>query len=328
MNDFDLRPLGRSEIQVSPVALGCWPIAGVTSLDVNDADSVATIHAAIDAGVNHLDTAYCYGAKGESETLIRRALAERPGARERVVLATKGGIHYNDDGKQGQDARPETLLRECDESLQRLGTDRVELYYLHAPDPKTPIAESAAAIAQLVKAGKTRLAGASNCSLEQLQEFHAACPLAAVQLPYNMLQRDIEQETIPWCLSEGISITVYWPLMKGLLAGKLTDDAPLDERDGRRKLPMYQGEEWEKNQAFVDELRKVADDAGRTVAQVVVNWTFHQPGITSALCGAKRAWQIEETAGAMSWRLSAEQAATIDRAIAARGKATTRRLFS
>jgi aryl-alcohol dehydrogenase-like predicted oxidoreductase len=318
MNDFDLRPLGRSEIQVSPVALGCWPIAGVTSLDVNDADSVATIHAAIDAGVNHLDTAYCYGAKGESETLIRRALAERPGARERVVLATKGGIHYNDDGKQGQDARPETLLRECDESLQRLGTDRVELYYLHAPDPKTPIAESAAAISQLVKAGKTRLAGASNCSLEQLQEFHAACPLAAVQLPYNMLQRDIEQETIPWCLSEGISITVYWPLMKGLLAGKLTDDAPLDERDGRRKLPMYQGEEWEKNQAFVDELRKVADDAGRTVAQVVVNWT----------CGAKRAWQIEETAGAMSWRLSAEQAATIDRAIAARGKATTRRLFS
>jgi aryl-alcohol dehydrogenase-like predicted oxidoreductase len=328
MNDIELRPLGRSEIQVSPVALGCWPIAGVTSLDVNDADSIATIRAAIDARINHLDTAYCYGANGESETLIRRALAEMPGAREAVVLATKGGIHYGDDGKQAQDARPETLIRECDESLQRLGTDRVELYYLHAPDPNVPIAESAGAIAQLVDAGKTLHAGASNCSLEQLKEFHAVCPLAAVQLPYNMLQRDIEQDTIPWCREQGISITAYWPLMKGLLAGKLTDEAPLDERDGRRKLPMYQGDEWEKNQAFVDELRKIAADAGRTVAQVAVNWTFHRPGITSALCGAKRPWQIEETAGAMGWRLTENQTAVIDRAIAARGKAAARRLFS
>jgi aryl-alcohol dehydrogenase-like predicted oxidoreductase len=318
-----MRTLGKSQVTVSPVALGCWPIAGVNAPDVNDADSIATIHAALDAGINFIDTAYCYGPRGESENLIGRALA---GRREGVVIATKGGIHYQ-DGKQTRDGRPETLLRECDESLQRLGVDRVELYYLHAPDPNVPIAESAGAISRLIEAGKTLLAGASNCSLAQLEEFHAACPLAAVQLPYNMLQRDIERETVPWCIDHGVSVTAYWPLMKGLLAGRITDVQQLGERDSRRTYPMYQGDEWEKNQAFVARLRQIADQAGRTVAQLVVNWTAAQPGITSALCGAKRAWQIDETAGAMGWQLTADQAAAIESAIADRGPAAARRLF-
>jgi aryl-alcohol dehydrogenase-like predicted oxidoreductase len=323
----DLRPLGETGISVSSVSLGCWPIAGVSTLDVNDADSVATILAALDAGVNFIDTAYVYGPRGESEHLIRQALAQRPGARDQAVIATKGGIHYDVEGKQTQDARPETLARECDESLERLGVDHVELYYLHAPDPAVPVAESAAAIRRLVEAGKTLSAGASNCTLAQLQEFHAECPLTAVQLPYNMLQRDIEAETIPWCLENRVAVTAYWPLMKGLLAGRLNASADLDERDSRRKYPQYQGEEWEKNQAFVDELRRIAADAGRTVAQVVVNWTIHRAGVTSALCGAKRAWQIEETAGAMGWRLTPAQQAAIDQAIAARGQAAVKRLF-
>jgi aryl-alcohol dehydrogenase-like predicted oxidoreductase len=321
----ECRPLGRTGLQISQVALGCWPIAGVSTLDVNDDDSIATIRASIDAGVNFLDTAYCYGPRGESETLIRRAL---DGVRDQVVIATKGAIHYNAAGKQEQDARPETIARECNESLQRLGTDRVELYYLHAPDPNVPISESAGAIQRLVESGKTLTAGASNCSLDQLKEFHAICPLAAVQLPYNMLQRDIERETVPWCRSEGIAVTVYWPLMKGLLAGRLSDAQPLDERDSRRNYPMYQGEEWEKNQAFVARLREIAAEAGRTVAQLVINWTIHQPGITAALCGAKRPWQIEETAGAMGWRLTTNQAAAIEAAIAARGPAAAKRLFT
>jgi aryl-alcohol dehydrogenase-like predicted oxidoreductase len=318
------RPLGRTSVEVSSVALGCWPIAGVSTLDVNDADSVATIRAALDLGVNFLDTAYCYGRGGESETLIRQALG---GIRDRAVIATKGGIHYNAAGQQEQDGRPETIARECDESLRRLGVDRVELYYLHAPDPKVPLAESAGAVRRLVEAGKALAAGASNCSLEQLRQFEAECPIAAVQLPYNMLQRDIEAETVPWCVERGIAVTAYWPLMKGLLAGRLEADQPLDERDSRRKYPMYAGEEWRKNQAFVAELRRIAAEAGRTVAQMVINWTIHQPGITSALCGAKRPWQIEETAAAMGWRLTAEQHSAVDAAIAARGKAEAKRLF-
>jgi aryl-alcohol dehydrogenase-like predicted oxidoreductase len=319
----DRRSLAKTGLSVSPVALGCWPIAGVNTLDVNDADSIATIQTALDRGVNFLDTAYCYGPNGESENLIRRALE---GRRQEAVIATKGGIHYNAAGKQEQDAQPETIARECDESLKRLGTDRVELYYLHAPDKNVPIAESAGAIRRLLDAGKALSAGASNCTLEQLKEFHAVCPLAAVQLPYNMLQRDIERETVPWCRDQAIAVTVYWPLMKGLLAGKL-DANQLDERDSRRNYPQYQGEEWERNQAFVIRLREIAADAGKTVAQLVINWTINQPGITVALCGAKRPWQIEETAGAMGWSLIPEQYIAIDQAIAARGPAAAKRLF-
>jgi aryl-alcohol dehydrogenase-like predicted oxidoreductase len=320
----DRRPLGDTKISNSPVALGCWPIAGMTTLDVNEADSIATIQKCFEVGVNHLDTAYVYGPNGESENLIRRALGRR---RDDMVIATKCGIHY--EGREMvTDGRPERLRAECDESLLRLGTDRVELLYLHAPDEKVPIAESAGALRALMEAGKTRSVGVSNFTVEQLEAFVAVCPLAAVQMPYNMLQRDIEQRTIPWCRERNVAVTVYWPLMKGLLAGRLPRGAQLDERDSRRKYPMYQGDELEKNQAFVERLRDAAALSGHTVAQLVVHWTISQPGITSALCGAKRPWQIEETAGAMGWTLSAEQRALIDAAIAARGPAATKRLFT
>ena len=331
-DDHDHRPLGNSGFSVSPVALGCWPIAGMTTLDVNEADSIATIQACFDLGINHLDTAYTYGPNGESEKLIRRALA---GRRDEMVIATKCGIHY--DGDQFvTDGRPERLRAECEESLRRLGTDHVELLYLHSPDDNVPIAESAGALRDLMRAGKTQSVGASNCTLEQLEAFVAVCPLAAVQLPYNMLQRDIEQRTIPWCRERGIAVMVYWPLMKGLLAGRLARDHEFHERDSRRKYAMYQGDEWQKNQDFVERLRKAAvmrgspDPAppGHTVAQMVINWTINRPGITSVLCGAKRRWQIEELAGAMGWSLSAEQRAVIDEAIATRGQAAAKRLFS
>jgi aryl-alcohol dehydrogenase-like predicted oxidoreductase len=317
----DLRPLGRTDLLVSPVALGCWPISGMTSLGVTEADSLATLAAALDSGINFLDTAYAYGTAGESERLIGRAIA---GRRESIVLATKCGIHWDADGRRVIDGRPETLRRQCDESLRRLETDRVELLYLHAPDPATPLADSAAELFQLMQAGKTKSVGVSNVSLAQLSEFHAICPVSAVQPPYNMLQRQIEGDLVPWCRERGVSICVYWPLLKGLLAGKLSRDFVFQPGDGRAKYPMFLGAEWQRNQDLLDELRAIAAASGRSVAQIVINWTIHQPGITAALCGAKRPEQIRETAAAMDWRLTAGELARIDEALARRGVPVTK----
>ena len=315
------RRLGSTDIHVSPVALGCWPIAGMTSINVNDADSLATLNAAVDSSVNFLDTAYGYGANGESERLIAKALGHR---RDDLVIATKCGMHWSDKTERAFDARPETIQRECDESLRRLNTDRVELLYLHAPDPKVAVTESAGALKDLLNAGKTRSVGVSNFTVEQLEAFHQVCPITAFQPPYNMLQQDIERDTLPWCRNRNISVVVYWPLMKGLLAGKLSRDHVFAREDGRSKYPMFHGDEWQKNQNFMDVLRGIAEDAGKTVAQIVINWTIHRSGITAALCGAKRAYQITETSEAMTFELTTDQRARIDDAIAARGTVITR----
>lgn len=316
-----MRPLGDTGLSISPVALGCWPISGMTSLGVTERDSLATLEACLDLGVNFFDTAYCYGAQGESEKLIAKAFG---GKRDRVVIATKGGIHWGADGKQVKDGRPATLRRQCDESLARLETDRVDLLYLHAPDPNTPVSESAGELKRLMEEGKTRSIGVSNFSLAQLEEFHQVCPITAMQPPYNMLMRQIEADTLPWCVKHGVNVFVYWPLMKGLLAGKIGRDFVFQPGDGRAKYPMFQGEEFQKNLDLIDELKSIAAETGKTVSQVVVNWTIHQRGITAALCGAKRPDQIAETAGGMGWKLSAEQFAKIDAALAKRGTPVSR----
>lgn len=318
---MQLRPLGSTDIQVSAVALGCWPIAGITSAGVTDEQSLATIETCLDLGINHLDTAYMYGYDGESERLIAQATR---GKRDQFVIATKCGLHWGEDKKGIHDARPERILAECEESLRRLEMDHVELYYLHAPDKNVPIADSAGAIKQLMDAGKIRAAGASNLSVAELNEFQAVCPLAAVQVPYSMLQRQIEADIVPWCQERNVSLLIYWPLMKGLLAGKYNRETVFPATDSRSRYPMFVGEEWQRNLDFVDRLREVAASANKTVAQVVVNWTIHQAGITSALCGAKRPDQIQETAGGDGWTLTAEQLQTIEHALAERGEPVVR----
>ncbi len=317
---MEYRPLGNTGLQISRVSLGCWPIAGMTSPGVNDADSLATIRVCFELGINHLDTAYMYGRNGESELLIGRELGNR---REEMVIATKGGFHWGPTGQES-DARPATLKRECEESLRRLGTDHVEIYYLHGPDPKVPVAESAGAIRELIDEGKVRCAGASNVSLAQLQEFHAACPVTVCQPLYNMLQRQIEADLLPWCRANCVAVLSYWPLLKGLLAGKLARDHVFAPSDSRRKYPMFQGDEWQRNQDLLDRLRTIAAAAGHSVAELVINWTIHQPGITSALCGAKRPEQIRENAAGAGWQLTTEQRAAVEQALADRGTPVTK----
>ncbi len=315
------RPLANTGLQVSEIALGCWPIAGMTSPGTSDAESLATVQACFDLGVNHLDTAYMYGRSGESERLIARALGRR---RDEMVIATKCGLCWDSDGKQAHDARPATVRRQCEESLRRLQTDRVELLYLHAPDKNVPVRESAGALRQLLEEGKTRAVGASNLTVAQLEEFAAECPLAAFQPPYNMLMRQIENDTLPWCRERGVAVLVYWPLMKGLLAGKISRDYVFGPDDSRHKYPMFLGEDRQKNHDLVDRLQAIARTAGHSVAELVINWTIHQTGITAALCGAKRPDQIRECAGGSGWQLTSEQLAQIDQALAERGPANVR----
>ncbi|WP_075085090.1 aldo/keto reductase [Mariniblastus fucicola] len=298
------REIGKSGIFVSPVAMGCWPISGMTSLNVNDDDSRATVRAAIDSGINFLDSAFCYGADGKSEQLIGEVIAD---CRDDVVIATKGGIHWDSDIVRHNDASPDRIVKECEISLQRMNIETIDLYYLHSPDPNVPVEESATAFVKLLESGKIRSVGASNFKLDELKRFNEVCPISAVQNRYNMLQRGLEDEVIPWCLENNVSVMNYWPLMKGLLAGKIRRDFKFDPNDKRLSYEVFQGENFERAQLLLDKLDLIASKHDKTVAQVVVNWCMHRPGITSVLCGAKRPWQIEDTAGAMGWSLDEEQ---------------------
>ncbi len=279
--------------------MGCWPIAGMTSLDVNDSDSMATIRAAIESGITHFDTAYCYGRNGESERLLARAL---PANRNGITVATKCGVAWDANGQRVNDVRPEVLRRQVETSLNRLGVQQVDLLYLHSPDGRTSIEESAGELTSLVSAGKARWVGLSNVCLDEIKRFHSVCPLAAVQLRHNVLQRDIELDIVPWCRTNRISVVAYWPLMKGLLAGKIRRDFQFDPVDPRLKYDVYRGRKWLATQDFIDVLESVAAQMHHTIAQVVVNWSIYRDGITCVLVGAsaptKFVKPVEPRAGA------------------------------
>ena len=296
-----LRQLGDSDLFVSPVAMGCWPIAGMTSLNVSETESIKTINAAVESGINFFDTAHCYGLDGVSERLVGRVLSER---RDDFVIATKCGVHWDSNAQKVIDGSLNRLMTECDESLRRLGTDHIDLMYLHEPDPTIPIEESASAMAQMIELGKVRSVGMSNVTAQQLVAFGKVCPVVAVQPPFNLLQQQIKDELVPWCQQNQISIVNYWPLMKGLLAGKIRRGHEFEPNDKRLTYEIFQGETFEFAQTVLDGLDQIAAETELTVAQLVIAWTINQPYIAATLCGAKRDWQIRETAGAMKAKLS------------------------
>ncbi len=290
------RRLGQSDLEVAPVALGCWPLAGITSGAMSDDAAVAVVEAAIDAGINHLDTAFAYGRGGESELRVGRALR---GRRDSVVLASKVGVYWDEQGVLQRTGRPERLRRQFEESLHRLETDHVELLYFHAPADDAPLADSAGLFRDLLAEGKTRAVGVSNLTVEQMQAFAAECAFDACQVRYNRLQREIEADVLPWCRTHQVSIVAYEPLAMGLLTGKFSRNHVFAEGDWRRQSPLFMGEAWAKNLDEVDRLRLVAKAFGCSVAQLAVAWTIAQPGVTAALCGAKQPEQIRDTAQAM-----------------------------
>lgn len=284
-------------------------MAGVSSLGVNDADSLATIHAALDAGINFFDTAYSYGYDGQADLLLAQVLRQR-GAE--MIVASKVGTHYDAQQRQVVDGRPATLLEHARRGCQRLGLERLDVIYLHTVDPQVPIAESAGAIAEIVKQGLARYAGVSNVDAQQLATFTADCPVIVVQPPFNMLQTEKVQAILPQCVDQQIAIAAYWVLMKGVLAGRMSREHQFDATDRRLNYPIYQGAAWQRTHDVLDRLHRLAADVNCTVAQLVIAWTLAQPGLTVALCGAKRPQQIQESAGAMQVELSHDALEQID----------------
>jgi aryl-alcohol dehydrogenase-like predicted oxidoreductase len=223
------------------------------------------------------------------------------------------------------DGRPERIRAEVDESLARLGTDRLDLLYLHAHDPAVPIEESAGELKRLLEAGKARAIGLSNASAATLARFASACPLAACQMQFNMLQREIEEDSLPWCRAHGVAMITYWPLMKGLLAGRMRRGQTFPTSDSRHKYPIFNGAEFERNLDFVDALRPVAARLGCALPDLVLAWTAEQPGITSVLFGATSPEQVRENARALRCDLDDDARAAIHAAIEARGPVAGRR---
>jgi aryl-alcohol dehydrogenase-like predicted oxidoreductase len=292
--------LGSSDLIVSRVGLGCWPMAGITSVGVSDQDSIATVHAALDNGINFFDTAYAYGYDGRSDHVLRAAFGKK---RADVIVAHKVGTHWNSDKQRCIDGSPSRLIDQAQQCLTRLGTDYVDVMYLHTPDPEIAIEESAGAIAEICRRGWARYAAVSNVDADQAQRFHAVCPVVAIQPYFNMFQQDAVQSLIGFATASNAAIVCYWVLMKGLLSGKLHRDHVFDPSDRRLTYPIFQGAAWQRAQDLLDQLRTLSRELDCTVSQLVIAWSLASPGVGVALLGAKRPSQIEESAQAMHLQL-------------------------
>ena len=283
--------LGHSTLRVSRIGLGCMGMSefyGAT----DDTDSIATIHRALELGVNFLDTADMYGV-GKNELLLQKALA---GRRDQVVLATKFGFVRDPatGERHGISGKPAYVRQACDASLQRLGTDHIDLYYLHRVDPDTPIEETVGAMAELVKAGKVRSLGLSEASADTLRRASRVHPISALQSEYSLWSQDIEAEVIPACRELGITIVAYSPLGRGFLSGQIKRIEDFASDDFRRGLPRFQGENFQKNLALVQELEALAKEKGATASQLALAWVLAQGDDIVPIPGTKRRRYLEQ----------------------------------
>jgi aryl-alcohol dehydrogenase-like predicted oxidoreductase len=303
LDNAHLTRLGTSDLFVSRIGLGCWPMSGISSLGVTDEQSVATIRAALDQGINFFDTAYSYGYDGRSDRVLREALGKQ---REKAIIAHKVGTHWDAQNQRVVDGRPATLIQHAQECLKRLGTDYVDVMYLHCADPNVPIEESAGAIGEICHRGWSRYAAVSNVTREQATKFATVCPIVAFQPYFNMFQQDAVKELLPFATQHNISMVCYWVLMKGLLSGRLTRDHVFDPDDRRLTYPIFQGQAWQDAQDVLDQLRRIANELDITVSQLVVAWSLTRPGVSVALLGAKRPEQIIESAQTMYMQFAPE----------------------
>jgi aryl-alcohol dehydrogenase-like predicted oxidoreductase len=303
------RILGSSGIAVSALGLGCMGMsAGYGTGD--DTESMRTFERAFELGIDFLDTSDVYGPF-TNETLVGRAIA---GRRERVVLATKVGLTRTDleNYVLEKDARPERIREAIDASLRRLGTDVIDIYYLHRVDPEVPVEESWGAMAELVVAGKVRALGMSEVDVPTLERASAIHPVTALQSELSLWTRHALDDVVPWCAAHGAAFVPFAPLGRGFLTGKLPADASFGQSDFRRRNPRFQPEAMEQNQAIVEQVEAIAADLGATPAQVALAWVLAQGEHVVPIPGTKRVAYLEENAGAVDVRLTPEALARLD----------------
>lgn len=299
-----------ASIRVSRIALGTWAIGGWMWGGTDENDAIETIQEALDGGINLIDTAPVYGF-GRSEEIVGKAIAG--GRRWKAVIATKVGLDWT-NGKPFRNASKARIVEEVENSLRRLRTDVIDLYQVHWPDPRTPIAETAEAVAALHRDGKIRAVGVSNFSPAQMDQFRKVAPLHAAQPPYNLFERAIEQDILPYCSENKIALLAYGSLCRGLLSGSMSISSHFIGDDLRKSDPKFQSPRFEQYLDAVERLDRFArDNFGRRVIHLAARWVLDRGARNIALWGARRAEQLSPIAGVLGWRIDAQAMAEIDR---------------
>lgn len=314
------RRLGNSDLQITPIGFGAWAIGGggweFAWGAQDDADSVATIRAALDGGVNWIDTAAVYGL-GHSEEVVARALE---GRRERPYLFTKCSMIWNENREIGHSLKAESIRRECEASLRRLRVDAIDLYQIHWPNPEGEIEEGWGTMADLQQEGKVRYIGVSNFDVGQMKRARAIAPITSLQPRYSLLHRDIEDDVLPYAAQENIGVIAYSPMASGLLTGAMTREriAALPADDWRKRHSDFNEPNLSRNLQLVRLLRTVGRRHGVSPAEVAIAWTLRDPVVTGAIVGGRRPEQAHGILGAANFRLSSRELDEIEGALAMR----------
>ncbi len=307
------RNLGKSGISVSAIGLGCMGLSEFYGEPMPESDAVDLLHRAVDLGVTHFDTAEIYG-QGRNEELLGKAFA---GRWDDIILATKFGPQRDPDTGAflGIDGSPANVRTSCEKSLKRLGTERIDLYYLHRVDPDTDIEDTVGELAKLVQEGKLRAIGLSEASAEIIRRAHAVHPVTALQTEYSIFSRDIEKDILPTCVELGISLVAYSPLGRGMLTGRYASagDRPSGENDFRAQAqPRFRPENFENNINLVDAVKEIAGRKECAPAQVALAWVLEQGDHVVTIPGTTRLTNLRTNLGALDCRLTDEERATLD----------------
>jgi aryl-alcohol dehydrogenase-like predicted oxidoreductase len=307
------RTLGNSDLQLTAIGFGAWAIGGgnweFAWGHQDDDDSVAAIERALDRGINWIDTAAIYGL-GHSEEIVARAIAGRS---QKPYIFTKCSMRWHADRSIYRSLSAKSVQEELEASLKRLGVDTIDLYQIHWPNPENEIEEGWETMARLKEQGKVRHLGVSNFNVAQMERVRKIAPITSLQPPYSLLNRNVETETLPYCLEHGIGVINYSPMSSGLLTGKMTAERikSLPQDDWRRKAAQFNEPKLSRNLKLVELLREIGSSHGVQPGVVAVAWTLHHPAITAAIVGARRPDQVDGTVEAANFRLSDAEFARI-----------------